>query len=195
MRYVVPYFRCGLRNQSGMTPSSATRFRTPLEPMIAVFTAPDRIKNPIKTTNAFEQSLAHCGPQHVHRQPADQVIAILVHADAVRDEQHGQEADPGGQHQAIDEDDERRLLEILHLRRLRLRDRPGPASPRRSSPGSSARRRSRCRISADDAQPVGLRSGLAARVCSILRLPEFGARQGIRAGDFSGHLPATGSVS
>ena len=38
-----------------MTPSSATRLSTPLEPMIAVLTAPARIRKPTTTTKAFEQ--------------------------------------------------------------------------------------------------------------------------------------------
>ena len=33
IRLVVPNLRCGLRNQSVRTPSSATRFRTPLAPI------------------------------------------------------------------------------------------------------------------------------------------------------------------
>jgi hypothetical protein len=37
---------CGFLNQSVSTPSSETRLSTPLEPMIAVFTAPDRISVP-----------------------------------------------------------------------------------------------------------------------------------------------------
>ena len=41
-----------------MTPSSATRFKTPFEPMIAVFTAPESIKNPMTTTKKFSESLA-----------------------------------------------------------------------------------------------------------------------------------------
>ena len=35
----MPNFGCGLRNQSGRTPSSAMRLSTPFEPTIAVFTA------------------------------------------------------------------------------------------------------------------------------------------------------------
>ena len=50
-RLVVPNRWCGFRNHSGKTPSSATRFKTPFAPMIAVFTAPDKINTPTRTTN------------------------------------------------------------------------------------------------------------------------------------------------
>ena len=62
IRYVVPYFGCGFKNESGITPSSETRFNTPLEPTIAVFTAPERIRNPTPTTRAFSASRAQSGP-------------------------------------------------------------------------------------------------------------------------------------
>ena len=61
-RDVVPNLGCGFRNQSGRTPSSETRFSTPLEPTIAVLTAPERIKKPTTTTMPFKISRAHCGP-------------------------------------------------------------------------------------------------------------------------------------
>ncbi len=44
---------CGLRNQGTSTPSSATRFSTPLAPMIEVFTAPARINPPTITTKMW----------------------------------------------------------------------------------------------------------------------------------------------
>jgi len=50
MRKVVPKRLCGARNQGTSTPSSATRFSTPLAPMMDVFTAPARIKPPTMTT-------------------------------------------------------------------------------------------------------------------------------------------------
>ncbi len=56
MREVVPYLRCGLRNQGSRTPSSATRFSTPLAPMMDVFTAPDRISPPTITTKMWKPS-------------------------------------------------------------------------------------------------------------------------------------------
>ena len=68
-RFVVPYFGCGLRNQSGRTPSSATRLSTPFEPMIAVFTAPERIRTPTPTTSALRQSFAQCGPMTLIARP------------------------------------------------------------------------------------------------------------------------------
>src|SRR5262249_49379429 len=52
---------CGLRNQSGMTPSSATRLRTPLEPMMAVLTAPARIKKPTTQTKALSNKRPSSG--------------------------------------------------------------------------------------------------------------------------------------
>ena len=62
MRDVVPKRTCGLRNQSGSTPSSATRLSTPLEPMIEVLTAPDRIRKPTTTTKPLSNSRAVTGP-------------------------------------------------------------------------------------------------------------------------------------
>ncbi len=56
MRYVVPKRLCGLRNQASSTPSSATRFSTPLAPMIDVFTAPERINTPTITTKMWKPS-------------------------------------------------------------------------------------------------------------------------------------------
>ena len=54
----------------------------------------------------------------MHRQPADEVVGIVFHADFVGNQQHGQKRDARRQHQAIEEDDERRLLEIAQLGRL-----------------------------------------------------------------------------
>ena len=84
---------CGFWNQSGRTPSSATRLSTPLEPMIAVFTAPDRIRQPTTTTKALSSSFGPVGPDDVHRQAADQVVGVLRHAHVVGDEHHRQEGD------------------------------------------------------------------------------------------------------
>ena len=52
----------GFKNQSGKTPSSETRFKTPLEPTIAVLTAPESINEPTITTTPFKIKRAHCGP-------------------------------------------------------------------------------------------------------------------------------------
>ena len=35
---------------------------------------------------------------HVHRQAADEVVGVVLHADFVGDQQHGQEGDAGRQH-------------------------------------------------------------------------------------------------
>src|ERR1035438_727677 len=47
---------------SGSTPSSATRLSTPLEPMMAVFTAPDKIRVPTSTTKAWNSRRTDIGP-------------------------------------------------------------------------------------------------------------------------------------
>ena len=61
-----------------MTPSSATRLSTPLEPMIAVLTAPERIRKPTHDDEARSgSSLRPVRADHVHRQAADQVVAVL----------------------------------------------------------------------------------------------------------------------
>ena len=61
-RYVVPNFLCGLRNHSVSTPSSDTRFRTPLEPMMEVLMAPERIRKPTTTTKTRKTTFRTCGP-------------------------------------------------------------------------------------------------------------------------------------
>src|SRR5436305_1178630 len=60
MRWDVPKRRCGWRNQCGRIPSSETRFKTPLEPTMAVLTAPANIKTPTTTTKA-----RNAGPKSV----------------------------------------------------------------------------------------------------------------------------------
>ena len=62
MRYVVPKRRCGFWNQGSSTPSSATRFITPLAPMMDVLTAPERINTPTITTKMWKASLSSSGP-------------------------------------------------------------------------------------------------------------------------------------
>ena len=116
----MPYFGCGLRNQSGRTPSSATRLSTPLEPTIAVLTAPERIRKPTTTTSAFRASLAQCGPDDVHRQAADQVALYLAIRTSSGMIITAKKLISDGQQQAVEEDDERRLLEVLQLGALDL---------------------------------------------------------------------------
>ena len=59
-------------------------------------------------------------PDHVHRQSADQVVRIDLHADFVGNQPPGHKGDAGRQQQAIDEDNKRRLLEIGQFWRLDL---------------------------------------------------------------------------
>ena len=87
--------------------------------MIAVLTAPERIRKPTTTTKAFSSSRAQTGPDDVHRQAADQIVGVVGHADFVGDQQHGQETDARREDQAVEEDDERRLLEVRQLRATR----------------------------------------------------------------------------
>ena len=68
-RDVVPNWWCGCRNQSGSTPSSATRLSTPFEPMIAVFTAPDRISVPTSTTKPWNSRRSGSGPTRYIESP------------------------------------------------------------------------------------------------------------------------------
>src|SRR5215510_3028932 len=77
VRYVVPYFLCGARNQSVSTPSSETRLSTPLEPRIAVFTAPDNIRNPTSTTNPWNKSLKETGPTKFIARPEMRLVRYL----------------------------------------------------------------------------------------------------------------------
>ena len=71
---MVPNLRCGLRNQSSRTPSSATRFSTPFTPMSEVFTAPARISTPTIDDEDVEAELEHVRPGEIHHQAADHVV-------------------------------------------------------------------------------------------------------------------------
>ena len=103
-----------------MTPSSATRFNTPLEPMMAVFTAPARIRKPMTTTKAFNSNRAIKGPAMYIASPPIRLSAVGLHAHLVGDQHHRQEGNPGREHEAVDKDDESRLLEVLHFGRFHL---------------------------------------------------------------------------
>ena len=83
---------CGARNQSVSTPSSETRLSTPFEPMIAVFTAPDNIRNPTITTNAWNSSLSHSGPTKFIARPEIRLVEIL-RAHVVGDYRDSEERD------------------------------------------------------------------------------------------------------
>ena len=87
---------------------------------MAVLTAPDRIRKPTTTTKALSSSLSHGGPTTCIARPPMRLSEYSLHADVVGDEHHGQEADAAREDQAVDEDDERRLLEVRQLRRLDL---------------------------------------------------------------------------
>ena len=74
---MVPKRLCGLRNQSSSTPSSATRFITPLAPIMDVFTAPERISTPTITTKIWNSQPQQLRARQVHREAAQQVVDIL----------------------------------------------------------------------------------------------------------------------
>ena len=76
MREVVPYSRCGSRNRSANTPSSATRFNTPFEPTSDVLTAPARMVSRLERRNHGRRVWQSWAGQK-HRQTADQVIEVL----------------------------------------------------------------------------------------------------------------------
>ena len=59
-------------------------------------------------------------PNHEHREPADQVVAVVRHAHAVRNDHHREERDQRGQQQAVDENDHAGAQQILELGRLDL---------------------------------------------------------------------------
>src|ERR1700737_537754 len=70
MRYVVPKRGWGCRNQSVRTPSAEMRLRTPLEPMMAVLTAPDNMRKPTTTTKARKNRRSNSGPHRYMASPA-----------------------------------------------------------------------------------------------------------------------------
>ena len=67
---------------------------------------------------AFEEQLEHVGPDDVPGQAADQVFRVELHAHFIGNQEHGEKADARGKNNAVDEDDERGLLEVEHLRRF-----------------------------------------------------------------------------
>ena len=114
IRCDVPNFGCGCRNQSGSTPSSETRFSTPFDPTMAVFTAPERISVPTTTTNTWNASRATNGPVQTHRQAADQVLEEL-RPYGVRNDHHREERNQRGEHHAVDENHQRRFFQVRQL--------------------------------------------------------------------------------
>ncbi len=70
MRWLVPNLGCGLRNQSVRTPSSATRISTPVEPIIDVLMAPERIRKPTSTTKMRNAIRQNSGPTMYMASPA-----------------------------------------------------------------------------------------------------------------------------
>ena len=104
MRNVVPYLRCGLRNQSSRTPSSATRFSTPLTPISEVFTAPARISTPTITTNTWKPSFSSWRSGEIHHQAADHVV-VIAGARGIGDDHHRQDGDQPGADDGIGADD------------------------------------------------------------------------------------------
>ena len=105
----MPNLGCGLRNQSGRTPSSETRLSTPLEPTIAVLTAPERIRKPDEDHHARSSaSRAQCGPTTFIARPPIRLPLYLRHPHVIGNDHHGEEADQRREQQAVDEDDERR---------------------------------------------------------------------------------------
>src|SRR5205814_2236578 len=112
-RNVVPYFRCGSRKQSGRTPSSTSRYSTPFDPMIAVLTAPERIRTPTSTTNAWKASLRPKGPAR-NIEIRYQIVKVLT-ALATWDDHHGEERyQRRGQH-AKDENYQTSPFELAQL--------------------------------------------------------------------------------
>src|SRR5258707_280188 len=69
MRWLVPNRLCGCRNHALSTPSSETRFSTPLEPTMAVFTAPARIRVPTTTTKPWNIRRTINGPSRFIASP------------------------------------------------------------------------------------------------------------------------------
>ncbi len=56
-------------------------------------------------------------PDHEHRESADQIVAVVGHADAVGDDHDGEERHQRGQEQAVDENDEPGTEKVLQLGR------------------------------------------------------------------------------
>ncbi len=104
-----------MRNQSVSTPSSATRISTPVDPIIDVLMAPEKIKNPTSTTKIRNAMRQNIGPDHVHGQTGDQVVLIDVSALPRGDQHGGQKRCAASKDQAIDGNDDCRALQVLEL--------------------------------------------------------------------------------
>jgi hypothetical protein len=59
-----------LRNQSVSTPSSATRISTPVEPIMEVLMAPERMRKPTSTTKMRKAMRQNIGPTMYMARPA-----------------------------------------------------------------------------------------------------------------------------
>ena len=111
----MPNRRWGFRNQSGRTPSSETRFKTPLEPTIAVLTAPERIRKPTNTTSAFNDNRAQYGPTTFIARPPIKLPPYFATRGPSGMIITAKKLISDGECQTIDKDDERGLLEIEEL--------------------------------------------------------------------------------
>jgi len=69
MRELVPYLRWGKRGTIARTPSSETRFETPLEPMIAVLTAAGEDEEPDYHDKCAEDQRRMRGPHMYMARP------------------------------------------------------------------------------------------------------------------------------
>ena len=83
---------------------------------MAVLTAPERIRVPTSTTKAWNSSRDRHGPDQVHGQAADQVVAVLASAHASGIITDARKAVPAGEQHAVDADDQcRRACRFFSL--------------------------------------------------------------------------------
>ena len=83
--------------------------------MIAVLTAPERIRKPTTTTNARKTSLSSKRAVLVHGQPGDQVVLVNRDAHRVGNDHHEQQRGEAGENEAVDRDDDGGALQVLQL--------------------------------------------------------------------------------
>ncbi len=114
IRLVVPNLRCGLRNQSVRTPSSATRFRTPLAPMMRCVHRAGENQHADQHDEGLECETQPVGSGKVERQAANQIVQILA-ALGIRNQHHGKEGNQRREHQAVNENHEAGAFQILQF--------------------------------------------------------------------------------
>ena len=89
---------------------------TPVEPIIEVLMAPERMRKPTMHDEDAEDDAQQLRPDHVHGEAGDQVVLVDVGARTTSGmSMDGQQRGAAGEEQAVDGDDDRGALQVLEL--------------------------------------------------------------------------------